>query len=112
MRSSSHCSCAASIVPSAPPASQTVSSVMHRVLRETEVALKQIVGGEAVGLPEDVARPVRPLHSVIAWGSGVGTDIASVEQRQEIRQLVALGVVDRIAGHCRELHGAACQRTL
>src|SRR5205823_12953544 len=65
--------------------------------RESQRSLKQIRTFFSVRLPEDVARPVRFLNAVIPRRAGVRAHRSTVEEGEEIRQLVALGVVDRVS---------------
>ena len=64
----------------------------------------------AVRLPGLVVRPGRALGALGVRASRVWRHDAAVEQSHEVRQLVHLGVVDRVAGHHHQLHGLAADR--
>ena len=75
------------------------------MVRVTELATEEVkpFGARPVRPPEDVVRPVRRLHSLIAGAAGIRRHQAAVEQGQEGLQLVPLRVIDRVAGGDRQL---------
>ena len=79
--------------------------------RKTERALKTVALRRAVGFPVEIAGPVCPLHAVVTGSAGIRAHRASVHEREEVGELVALRVVDRIAGHHRQRHIAASERS-
>ena len=101
-----------------PPAVNSRSAALEqpRVMREAELAAEEVraVRAVAVGLPEDVVRPVQGLHPGVAGPAGVRADQAAVEQGQERLHLVPLRVVDRVPGghgqRGRHPGGRAAQR--
>src|SRR5207248_5428678 len=70
---------------------------------EPQRTLQQVGVLRSVRLPVDVARPVGPLHAVISGSARVRAHRAAVEEGEEVRQLVALCVVDRVPCHSYEL---------
>ena len=78
---------------------------------EPQHTLQQVGVLRSVRLPVDVARPVGSLHAVIPWGARVRAHRAAVEEGEEVRELVALCVVDRVPCHRHELWRFACQRS-
>ena len=79
------------------------------MVRVAELAAEEVgpFGARPVRPPEDVVRPVRRLHSLVAGAAGIRRHQAAVEQGQEGLQLVPLRVVDRVAGGDRQVQPAA-----
>ena len=73
-------------------------------------ALKEVTRLIPVRLPVDVSTPIGGLHAVVAGRPGIRTNDSSIEQGQEVGQLVVLRIVDRVAGHRDELHRRGGQR--
>ena len=73
-------------------------------------ALKEVTRLIPVRLPVDVSSPIGGLHAVVAGRPGIRTNDSSIEQGQEVGQLVVLRIVDRVAGHRDELHRRGGQR--
>ena len=82
-----------------------------RVAGKPEGGLKQVAIGRAIRLPVNVLGPVGALHAFVAPGAGVGAHCAAVEQREGVGQLVALRVVDGVAGHRDKLQRRSGDRS-
>src|SRR6266568_3425639 len=84
------------------------------VTRKSELALEVVAVRGTVGFPEQRAGPARQLDALVSGRARVGTHRASIEQGEEVRQLVVLRVVDRVTGHDHDAgpragHGAGLE---